>query len=89
MAQLSTNPLLSNFSWQDLQATYAHLGKQMGQYEGVHKRIGVPATMDINLSDADNIFISRFWRDVTRIEKQFKLLDAEIARRNNLIGVMG
>ncbi|UOF80582.1 hypothetical protein [Caudoviricetes sp.] len=44
--------------------------------------------MDINFSDENNILIARFWRDVKRIDAQLAVLDKEIARRNQLVGVI-
>lgn len=68
---------------------YRIYGEQIQEYAGVAERIEIPSTIDINLSDNDNIFILRFWRDVKRIDAQIRVLDAEINRRNNLVGVVG
>lgn len=80
---------LQSMSWQSIQSIYAILGQRLEEYNGIKKRLGVPDTMDIHLSDNDNVFIVRFWRDVNQVNGHLKALDAEIARRNTLIGVMG
>lgn len=80
---------LSSLSWQSIQGIYAILGQRMQEYNDLQKRIGIPGTVDINFPDDKNILILRFWRDVTKVNEEIKLLDAEIARRNKLIGVMG
>lgn len=79
---------LGSWRWQDIQSIYAILGRMLGEYNGVHSRIGVPKPR-IEYGDAENIFFIRFWQDVVRINEQLKVLDREIARRNKLIGVMG
>mgnify|MGYP001562020752 FL=1 len=79
---------LQSWSWGDIQAIYAILGRQLQEYDNVNKRIGIPKP-HIELSDESNIFILRFWRDVKRLNEQVKCLDREIKRRNNLIGVIG
>lgn len=79
---------LPSWSWQDIQRIYGILGQMLSEYHNVHKRIGVPQP-HIELTDESNIFLFRFWGDVNRINDQLKALDREIARRNNLMGVMG
>lgn len=79
---------LQSWSWGDIQSIYGILGRMLSEYNGIHQRIGVPKP-HIAFGDCENIFFLRFWGDVTRINEQLKVLDREIARRNNLIGVMG
>jgi hypothetical protein len=43
----------------------------------------------IELTDESNTFLIRWWKDINRINEMLKVLDAEIKRRNNLVGVMG
>jgi hypothetical protein len=79
---------LQSWSWGDITRIYAILGGMLEQYNGVHQRIKVPKP-NIKYSDHENIFFLRFWGDVRRINEQLQALDAEIARRNRLIGVIG
>ena len=79
---------LQSWSWKDIQSIYAIIGRQLAEYNGVHQRVNVPHA-HIDNSDQENIFFLRFWGDVKRLDEQIQCLDREIARRNNLIGVMG
>jgi len=79
---------LQSWSWRDIQSIYTILGRMLAEYDGVNRRCNVP-TADIKYSDPENIFFLRFWTDVKKINEQLKVLDHEITRRNNLIGVMG
>lgn len=79
---------IESWSWKDIMIIYRILGRQLSEYNGVHQRIGVPKPR-IDFADCENIFFIRFWQDVRRINEQIKCLDKEIARRNNLMGVMG
>lgn len=88
MGQKST-PTLVKWSYQEIFQTYRILGGMLAEYEGVNDRVKVPKQMHIDNDDATNLFILRFWRDVKRINLQLTVLDAEIARRNSLIGVIG
>lgn len=76
------------WSWQEIIGVYAELGEVFQSYDEVNKRINVPKPA-INLKDEDNIFILRFWGDVNRINAQLQVLEAEIARRKQLVGVFG
>lgn len=79
---------LQSWSWKDIQSIYKILGRQLAEYNGIHQRVGVPKA-HIELNDESNTFILRFWSDVKRLNEQINCLDQEIARRNNLIGVIG
>lgn len=83
------HPTMKRWSWKDIQAVYAAFGQVLETYKGYQTRCNIPRQMNINLSDDENLFILRFWRDVQRVDSQLAVLDAEIARRNSLIGVMG
>lgn len=85
MAQKS----LSSWSWQSLHRVYKTYGLQLGKYAAVDQRVKVPRKIDIAYPDSNNLFIIRFWRDVNRIDAHLKVMEKEIKRRNNLIGVMG
>ena len=80
---------LQSWSWRDIQAIYKIIGSQLQEYYAHSVRCGIPKTIDIDFSDENNIFIIRFHQDVDRLGDQIDALDQEIARRNNLIGVMG
>lgn len=75
-------------SW-SIQSVYKSYGTLLGQYAEIDKRIAIPKQIDIKFTDDNNVFIMKFWRDVNRIDDHLKVLDAEISRRNNLVGVMG
>lgn len=77
-----------SWSWKSIQDVYAILGKQLEDLNGIQNRCSIPANIDIKYSEAENSFIIRFWRDVKRIEQHLQVLDAEIKRRNSLIGVI-
>ena len=89
MVLLSTTSPVSSWSWQNIQDIYAVLGRQLEDYRQLKKRFSIPRTVDINFPDDKNTLILHFWRDVTKINQQIVVLDAEIKRRNNLLGVMG
>ena len=79
---------LQSWSWGDIQSIYTILGNMLKEYDGVNRRCAVP-TANVKYQDQENIFFLRFWTDVKKINEQIKCLDREIARRNNLIGVIG
>ncbi len=81
---------LGSWSWQDIQTVYAGYGKQLNEFARIKKAVGLQEVkLDIRNSDLQNIFVLRFTRDIQKIDMNLALLDREIARRNNLIGVMG
>lgn len=82
-------PSLSNWSWQSIMKTYKLLGSQLSEYHGLRQRINIPRNIDFGYDDHTNVLIIHFWRDVERLDEQLACLDKEIARRNNLVGVMG
>ena len=88
MAHLSDKKL-SSWSWQEIQGVLRIYGKQLSEYQNVNKRINVPKSMNIDYTDESNIFISRFWREVKRLDLSITQIDREISRRQKLIGVMG
>lgn len=85
---MKTAQSLSSWSWASIHKTYAAYATLLKKYEGYQKRCSIPKSMDINFSDENNILIARFWRDVKRIDAQLAVLDKEIARRNQLVGVI-
>ena len=86
---LATNPKLSKWSWQEIQGVYRVYGQQLKHYQQLKNRIDIPETMHIEYTDESNIFISRFWREIKRLDLSVTQLDREISRRQKLIGVMG
>lgn len=80
---------LQSWSWESIENVYIILGKQLKEYELVNSRIAVPKMVNINFSYHDNDFITRFWYDIDKIDWHLKILDAEISRRNRLVGVIG
>lgn len=92
---------LASWSWQDLTRVYRIFGQQLIDYKDIADRFEIAIPMEypkldlkpgdvISVADANHLdFIGRWYRDVVRANNQLKALDREIARRNNLIGVMG
>ena len=80
---------LASWSWRDIIAVYRALGKQLQKHYEYSVRCNIPKTIDINYSDENNMFIIRFHQDVDKVNFQVEALDAEILRRNRLVGVMG
>lgn len=78
---------LQSWSWRDIVVIYSIIGTLLSEYNGIHQRIGVPKP-NVKYCDCENIFFIRFWRDVKRLEEQLQTLDAEITRRNGLVGVI-
>lgn len=95
-------PSMGSWSWQNIQKMYELYGKQLETYRDIADRfeLQLPITKEqplklkpgdvITTADAGrHAFVGAFARDVRRINQQISVLDTEIARRNNLIGVMG
>lgn len=80
---------LNSWSWGSIIKTYRLLGGQLQEYQGLNQRIHIPKNINFEYDDHTNVLIIHFWRDVNRLNEQLGCLDKEIARRNNLIGVMG
>lgn len=87
---------LQSWSWQDIQSVYAILGQQLREYKDTADRFEIKLPIRVK---PDQIipyggpiqanFIERWYLGVNRLVMQLDALDYEIARRNNLIGVMG
>lgn len=84
-----TAPKLGNWGWQDIVRVYKVYGQMLKQHNTYKKRCHIPTTIDIKYPDSANLFIMRFNRDVRKIDLLVSELDKEIARRNDLIGVVG
>lgn len=80
---------LTRWSWGDLIAVYGSYGRLLGEYAQIDKRIGIPRKIDIQFPDDNNLLIMRFWRDCDRVDAQLRCIEAEFARRKQLIGVFG
>lgn len=80
---------LQSWSWKDIQAIYGIIGGQMQDLLGIKRRLGLSDTIDVRYPDAKNILIIRINRDAGWLNDQLIVLDKEIKRRNNLIGVIG
>lgn len=84
------NPVLSKWSWGDITRVYASFTEQYQEVQRVSNACGIQKLeVNIDYSDLKNIFILRALRQVRKIEAHIAALDAEIARRNSLIGVIG
>ena len=83
-------PKLASWSWQEIQGVYITYGKQLKEYERIKKSLGLDKVEpEIENSESRKNFIEWFVRDVKKIDASIAELDREIARRNNLIGVVG
>jgi hypothetical protein len=86
---------LASWSWQSIQSTYEILGTQLNNYKEVADRFELDLPLKpkpgetIRYADGSTDFIRHFYVGVHRINEHLRVLDAEIARRNELIGVMG
>ena len=89
---------LAAWSWGEIQAIYEILGQQLLECKRTaeflhpeqHISLKPKPGEIIPLSDlAHALWIGAWHRSVARINDQLTCLDKEIARRNNLIGVMG
>lgn len=81
---------LSSWSWGDITRVYKSFSDQYQEIDRVSKSVGIrKLEVNIDYLDLKNIFILRALRDVRKIEAHIAVLDAEIARRNKLIGVIG
>lgn len=88
MAQKSPKTL-RKWSWPMIISVYRTLGENAQEMNRIQKTFNIPDTIDTSYPDLLNIFILRFNRDADRLEEAFNRLDAEIDRRNRLIGVVG
>lgn len=89
---------LGAWSWGDIQSIYAILGRQLQEYKRIADILHPEQYIDLTpkpgtvipISKFENVlWIGKWHQDVERINEQLTCLDREIARRNNLIGVMG
>lgn len=84
------NQVLAKWSWGDITRVYRSFTEQYQEIQRVANSVGVQKLeVNIDYPDLKNIFILRALRDVRKIERHIGALDAEIARRNQLIGVIG
>lgn len=87
---------LQSWSWGDIQAVYKVLGHQLKDYKDTADRFEIDLPIRVKPGEMiqyggpqSRHFIERWYLGVNRIVMQIDALDYEIARRNNLIGVMG
>lgn len=83
-----TKSNLASWSWKDIQDVYTSIGLVLQSYQLIGMRIEIPQA-HIDRTDEENTFILRWHTDIKRCDAQLAALDAEIARRNKLLGVMG
>jgi hypothetical protein len=97
-ANIVTNPKHPSpmsWSWQSIQAVYQVLGHQLDDYKDIADRFEIHLPIDptpgamVPIPVGAEDFIHHWYNGVVRINGQLKVLDQEIARRNELIGVMG
>lgn len=97
-ANIVTNPKhisTMSWSWQNIQAVYQILGRQLNEYKEIADRFEMDLPLKprpgeiIQYADGSTDFIHHFYAGVSRINEHLRALDQEIARRNKLIGVMG
>jgi hypothetical protein len=86
---------LQAWSWQSIHRVYTILGVQLDQYKDIAERFELDLPLKpkpgetIRYADGSTDFIRHFYVGVHRINEHLRVLDAEIARRNQLVGVMG
>jgi len=78
---------LRAWSWQDIISLYIVYGMMINEMLEIRKRINI-VEPNIDFDDPTNIFLMRFHTDGMKISRNLEALDREIARRNNLIGVV-
>ncbi len=88
-------PKLANWSWQEIQKVYASFGAYLRELQRHAKifDIDLPVKFKpgefVAYPDDKAELVARWIMDINRTNLQLSTLDREIARRNNLIGVMG
>lgn len=86
---------LSSWSWQDIQRSYRILGAQLQEYKNTADRFEIELPLVprpgevIKYAGGEEIFVTKFYKGVCRINSYLEVLDIEISRRNQLIGVIG
>lgn len=89
MAHLSTGKPIPSWSWQEIQYIYKAYGMQLIELSRVKRVFGLDMVQR-GMKDAGYQFVQEAFRtQVDEVDGMLSLLDAEISRRNNLIGVMG
>lgn len=89
---MTTN--IKSWSIQQIHAMYAIYGKQLDEYKGIADRFEIKLPLKpkpgelVTYANGSQEFMGRFYFSVKRINDQIQILDHEIARRNNLVGVM-
>lgn len=88
---LTVKSNLASWSWQDIIRLYRAYGEQVQEYQRIKKSVQMEwQGRGMNeLSFAAFDFDNYFRESVQRLDAQIHVLDLEIARRNNLIGVIG
>lgn len=90
-------PLLANTSWKNLQSMLEIYAKQLIDYRDLGQRIGLKLPIERefeqgglrNMSLDRATIVSKWFLDVKRIYNHIDTINAEIARREKLVGVMG
>lgn len=86
---------LLTWSWQDIFRLYKIYGIQLQEYKDIADRFEIDLPIEpkpgvlIRYASGEERFVSGFYAGVVRINGHLKVLDDEIRRRNELIGVMG
>lgn len=84
--------MLPSISWQEIQAKYRRYGAELKELARVAKIFANAdvTQIDVYTLDGNYQIVRRAWQNsVDETDGMLVLLDAEIARRNKLIGVMG
>lgn len=80
---------LNSFSWQQLQDIYKQYGDRATELLRIKETFKLAQNKAGLANGGRDLVSASFRRDVELTENMLILLDAEIARRNKLIGVMG
>ena len=97
-----TTPDIRSWSWQSIQSFYKVLGIQLEGYGDIADRFELQLPLDrptvrqlkpgdiVTVAESGRYtFVARLCTEVKLVNDQLNVLDAEISRRSQLIGIMG
>lgn len=87
---------LANWSWNEIILSHQLFKEQLNEYAETALRFGMVLPTDVTPGEIIETesperlsLVSRFYFGVNRINLQLDVLDREVARRRQLIGVVG
>lgn len=87
-------PSLAAWSIQEIQALYLIYGRQLEEYKDIADRFEINLPVEAEPGEVIPVpvgaesFVNSWYNTVHKINSQIRVLDAEISRRNTLVGVM-